>query len=39
LLLGVEPLAGQSFSEIPALVAFFESLTGEAPQVAPPELP
>ncbi|HUE71179.1 MAG TPA: cytochrome c peroxidase [Pirellulaceae bacterium] len=37
--LDVEPLLGQSYSEIPALVAFLESLTGEAPQVAKPELP
>ncbi|MEX2027434.1 MAG: cytochrome c peroxidase, partial [Pirellulaceae bacterium] len=37
--LDVEPLLGQSFSEIPVLVAFLESLTGEAPQIAKPELP
>lgn len=37
--LDVEPLLGQSYSEIPALVAFLESLSGEAPQVAKPELP
>lgn len=35
----VQPLLGQSFSEIAALVAFLESLTGEAPHVEPPELP
>ncbi|MCC7424594.1 MAG: cytochrome-c peroxidase [Planctomycetaceae bacterium] len=35
----VQPLLGQSFSEIPAVVAFLESLTGEAPKVEPPELP
>lgn len=37
--LDVAPLLGQSFSEIPALVAFLEALTGEAPKVEPPELP
>jgi cytochrome c peroxidase len=37
--LDVAPLLGQSFSEIPALVAFLESLTGEAPDIAPPQLP
>lgn len=35
----VQPLLGRSFSEIPAIVAFLESLTGEAPKVEPPELP
>lgn len=35
----VEPLLGQSFSEIPALVAFLEALSGEVPQVEPPKLP
>jgi cytochrome c peroxidase len=35
----VESLSGQSFSEIPALVAFLESLTGEAPKVDPLDLP
>jgi cytochrome c peroxidase len=37
--LDVEPLLGQSFSEIPSIVAFLESLTGEAPRIEPPELP
>lgn len=37
--LDVKPLVSQSFSEIPDLVAFLESLTGEAPKVTPPELP
>lgn len=37
--LDVEPLIGQSFSDIPALVAFLESLSGEAPRITPPELP
>ena len=35
----VQPLLGQSFSEIPAIVAFLESLTGEAPKIVPPILP
>lgn len=35
----VQPLQGQSFSEIAALVAFLESLTGEAPRVEAPRLP
>ena len=33
--LDVQPLADQSFSEIPAIVAFLESLTGEFPKVEP----
>lgn len=37
--LDVEPLLGQSFSDIPALVAFLESLSGEPPRISPPELP
>jgi cytochrome c peroxidase len=37
--LDVEPLLGRSFSEIALLVAFLESLTGEAPEITPPELP
>jgi cytochrome c peroxidase len=37
--LDVEPLLGQSFSEIADLVAFLQSLSGEVPQVEPPELP
>ena len=32
-------LRGQSFSEIPLLVAFLESLTGKPPAVTPPRLP
>lgn len=39
LTLDVQPLLGQSYSEIPAIVAFLESLTGEAPKIEPPELP
>ena len=34
-----EPLIGRSFSEISPIVAFLESLTGEAPEVSPPQLP
>jgi cytochrome c peroxidase len=37
--LDVEPQLGRSFSEIPALVAFLEALTGDAPDISPPELP
>lgn len=37
--LDVSPLLGQSYSEIPAIVAFLESLTGEQPKVEPPPLP
>lgn len=37
--LDVEPLLGQSFSDIPDLVAFLESLSGEPPKVTPPKLP
>ena len=37
--LDVEPLLGQSYSEIPALVAFLEALTGEIPKVDAPDLP
>jgi cytochrome c peroxidase len=37
--LDIQPLLGQSFSEIAPLVAFLESLTGEPPEVAPPDLP
>ena len=32
-------LRGQSFSEIPLLIAFLESLTGKAPTVSSPRLP
>ena len=34
-----QPLLGQSFAEISDLVAFLESLTGEAPRIEPPRLP
>lgn len=34
-----EPLTGQSFSEIPLLVAFLKSLSGEQEQIKPPTLP
>lgn len=37
--LDVKPLLALTFTEIPAVAAFLESLTGEAPQVLPPELP
>jgi cytochrome c peroxidase len=37
--LDVTPLLGQSYSEIAAIVAFLESLTGEQPQVSRPALP
>ena len=37
--LDVKPLLGLTFTEIPAVVAFLESLTGEPPEVSPPELP
>lgn len=37
--LDVEPLAGQSFSDIPAIVAFLESLTGKVHESIRPELP
>jgi cytochrome c peroxidase len=37
--LDVEALVGQSFSEIPDLVAFLKSLTGETPEVQSPKLP
>jgi len=33
------PLAAQSYSEISAIVAFLESLTGETPEVSVPKLP
>jgi cytochrome c peroxidase len=35
----IEPLLGQSFSEIAPIVAFLDSLTGDAPDVSPPKLP
>lgn len=37
--LDIEPLLGQSYSDIDVLVAFLESLTGEPPSIEPPELP
>lgn len=37
--LDVAPLIGNSFSEMPALVAFLKSLSGEIPEITPPELP
>jgi cytochrome c peroxidase len=35
----IAPLLGQSYSEISAIVAFLESLTGELPEVSKPTLP
>jgi cytochrome c peroxidase len=37
--LDIEPLLGRSYSEIPVIVAFLESLTGEPPPIVPPEHP
>ena len=37
--LDVQPLFGQSFSEIADLVAFLETLSGEIPHIEPPTLP
>ena len=37
--LSIGSLLGQSFSEIPSIVAFLEALSGETPQVSPPTLP
>ena len=37
--LDIQPLSGQSFSEIADIVAFLESLTGEPPKITPAELP
>jgi cytochrome c peroxidase len=37
--LDLAPLIGQSFSEMPAVVAFLEALNGEIPQISPPTLP
>jgi cytochrome c peroxidase len=37
--LDVEPLLGRSYSEIADIVAFLESLAGEAPVIAAPKLP
>jgi cytochrome c peroxidase len=35
----IEPLLGQSYSEIDALVEFLRSLSGEMPRVEKPDLP
>lgn len=35
----VAPLLANSFSDIPAILAFLKSLTGEAPVIKPPKLP
>ncbi len=35
----IEPLVGQSYSDIDAIVEFLKSLDGELPDIAPPELP
>ena len=37
--LDVQPLRAQSYSDIDAIVAFLESLSGESPEIAPPALP
>jgi cytochrome c peroxidase len=37
--LDIEQLAAQSFSDMRAIVAFLESLTGSSPTVEPPSLP
>ena len=37
--LDIAPLLGQSYSEISAMVAFLESLTGESPEISKPALP
>jgi cytochrome c peroxidase len=37
--LDIDPLVGQSYSEIDLIVAFLNSLTGDAPDITPPELP
>lgn len=37
--LDIQPLAGNSLSDVPALVAFLEALTGEFAEVEPPILP
>jgi cytochrome c peroxidase len=37
--LDIAPLLGQSYSEISAIVAFLESLTGEPPVISKPTLP
>ena len=37
--LDIEPLLGQTFSEIDAIVEFLESLSGETSEITPPKLP
>lgn len=37
--LDIQPLSGQSFSDISDLVSFLKSLTGEPPKIIPPDLP
>jgi cytochrome c peroxidase len=37
--LDVDPLLLGSYSDIPAIVAFLKSLSGEPPQITPPQLP
>jgi cytochrome c peroxidase len=37
--LDIEPLTGQSYTEIAAIVAFLEALTGQPPEITRPELP
>lgn len=37
--LDIQPLSGQSFTEISDLVAFLHSLTGDVPKITPPTLP
>jgi len=37
--LDIEPLSGNSLSEIGPLVAFLEALSGEEPRITPPKLP
>jgi cytochrome c peroxidase len=39
LTLDFEPLIGRSFSEIAPILAFLDALTGEAPDISPPQLP
>jgi hypothetical protein len=37
--LDIESLQGVSFTEMSALIAFLESLSGAEPRIAPPKLP
>jgi cytochrome c peroxidase len=37
--LDIEPMVGQSYSDIADIAAFLRSLSGEPPDIAPPELP